>query len=421
MSRDLQKVGRNVSLTLGFAINMLVLAAAGLVMIPALIGSVGPRDWAAIAIAQAIGGFCGVVTGFGWGLSGPAYVARQGSAVRRIRYFESLRGRGLVGSLALPVGVLLLAAVLGGFRLVPSVALLVTAAVAFSPAWFYVGIAKPWTMIFVDTAPRALSTVLAVVLLQAGVTAVLALLVQLVGIALGVVTASIIIGRSPRSETRAGSVLRVLREQAHGMIAAGTSAAFAALPVVLVGVVAPSAVAVYAVFDKVQRQFASAISPVVQVSQGVVARADHGDRRRAVVLVSGTVLALALVGLAAFLWVGPWFLHVLVARTLDFSPLEVAVLGVALALILIEQTVGHAVLATAGRMRALATATLIGAAVGLVLVILGARIGGAVTALIGFETGLALAIVLEVVLNRREREGRGRHALANSVNGVPAA
>lgn len=421
MPRDLEKVGRNLSLTLGFAINMLVLAAAGLVMIPALIGSVGPRDWAAIAIAQAIGGFCGVITGFGWGLSGPAYVAREGNAVRRARYFESLRGRGLVGSVALPGGVLILAAVLGGFRLVPSIALVVTAAVAFSPAWFYVGIAKPWTMILIDTAPRALSTALAVVLLHAGGSAVLALFLQLLGIALGMATASVLIGRFPKPAARAGSVLRVLYEQAHGMVAAGTSAAFAALPVVLVGVVAPSAVAVYAVFDKVQRQFASAISPVVQVSQGVVARAEPSDRRQAVVRVATTVLALAALGIAAFLWAGPWFLHALAARTLEFSPFEVAVLGIALALILIEQTVGHAVLATAGRMRALATATLIGAAVGLVLVVVGASSGGAVAALIGFEAGLAVAIVLEVILNRRERERRARQEFTRSTDRVSAS
>lgn len=398
------RLSRQALLTLGYAVNMVVLAVAGLAMIPALIATVGPRDWADIAVAQAIGGFCGVITGYGWGLAGPAYVARADGPTRARRYFESLRGRALVGSGVIPAGMLLLAVVIGRVGLIPTMALLVTAAVALSPAWFYVGVARPWALIIVDTVPRTLGTGLAILCLHLGFPVIVAFVLQLLGIGVGLLTASVRIGAGGGPRQRGNhwrEAVGVLRGQSTGMVAAGTSAAFAALPVVLVGLVAPAALPVYAVFDKVQRQFASAVSPVVQVSQGLVARAEPNARRAAVRRVTVAVGSISVVGAALFAMIGAWFLHLLVARTIKFDSVEVAVLGTGLALILFEQAFGHAVMATAGRMRQLATATLAGALIGLVLVTVGAHISGALVALIGFEVGLSMTIVLEVLANLR--------------------
>lgn len=393
------RAGRHVLLTLGFAINMVVLAVAGLAMIPALIGAVGPRDWAEVAVAQAIGGFCGVITGYGWGLVGPGYVARATPAERTERYFESLRGRALVGVIVIPVGVGLLCAVIGHVSSVPILALFVTAAVALSPAWFYVGTSQPWTLIVVDTTPRALSTAVAIVGLHMGLAPQAAFCAQLAGLAIGIVVASLLVRRAalaPRTHAPWHRVVEVLSQQTNGMLAAGASAAFAALPVVLVGIVAPTVLPVYAVFDKVQRQFGSAVSPAVQVSQGFVARAEPAARNRAIRRVVIAVGALAVVGVAVFALLGPWFLHILVAQTIRFGSPQVVVLGVGLALILFEQSFGHAVLATAGHTKQLASATFVGGVVGLGLVCVGAVSFGATAALVGFVLGLAVTVSLEV-------------------------
>lgn len=399
-------------MTTGYALNMIVLAVAGLAMIPALIATVGPRDWADIAVAQAIGGFCGVITGYGWGLAGPAYVARADAKTRAVRYFESLRGRTLVGVLVIPAGAVVLAFVVGRFALIPTMALVVTAAVALSPAWFYVGVARPWSLIVIDTVPRTAGTGLAILCLAFGGPVPVAFALQLLGIAVGVLIASLRVGRhgGPGSEKdRWRQAVGALRSQSSGMLAAGTSAGFAALPVVLVGLVAPVALPVYAVFDKVQRQFASAISPVVQVSQGYVARASPRTRSTAVRRVTVVVGGLALGGALLFAAVGAWFLHFLVAQTIRFSTVEVVILGIGLALILFEQTFGHAVIATAGRMKQLAAATFIGAVVGLALVVVGAASSGALFALVGFEIGLGVTVLLELVLTARSaRRARER-------------
>ncbi|RDH98530.1 hypothetical protein DEU32_105125 [Curtobacterium sp. AG1037] len=398
-------IGRQASLTSGFAVNMLILAVAGLIIIPALIVAVGAREWANIAVAQAIGGFCGVLTGYGWGLAGPTYVARADWQTRRLRYLESLGGRSMVALAAIPFGLVILFLVIGRFSAIASLALVVTAAVAFSPGWFYVGIGQPWRLIVIDTIPRAVSTMIAVVWLAAGLSAAAALMIQLAGIATGVLIASLNIGSTHGSENRSSvslrGTLRVLRAQSHGMVAAATSSAFTAMPIVLVGIIAPAALPVYAVFDKVQRQFASAVSPVVQVSQGYVARAEGAGRADAVRRVTAIVVAIAVVGFFIFLLFGRAILHLLVARSLTFTLAQVGVLGAALALILVEQAFGHAVLATAGKMQSLARATMTGAVIGLVLVAVGASVGGAVLALIGFEVGLAIAILLQVIFAAR--------------------
>lgn len=410
-------------LTLGYAANMMALAVAGLAMIPALIAAVGPRDWADIAVAQALGGFCGVITGYGWGLAGPAYVARADAETRGRRYFESLRGRALVGLVVIPAGMLVLALVIGHFSLIPTMALLVTAAVAFSPSWFYVGVGRPWVLLIIDTLPRTMGTGLAIVCLFTGLPVVLALVVQLLGIGSGAVIASFHIGlgsgpREPEDHWRQARA--VLRRQSSGMFAAGISAAFAALPVVLVGLVAPGALPVYAVFDKVQRQFSSAVSPVMQVAQGFVARAKPMARPAAVRRVIVFVGLLSTTGAALFAVVGGWFLHLLVAQTIEFNQLEVAVLGVCLALILFEQAFGHAVLATAGHMKELASATLIGAVLGLILVASGAFVFGALAALVGFEAGLCLVIFLEMLWYRRAAQRSIQSSLRASRRGPTA-
>ncbi|MBF4582939.1 hypothetical protein ITJ54_09695 [Curtobacterium sp. VKM Ac-2865] len=398
---------------------MVALAVAGLALIPALIATVGPRDWADIAVAQAIGGFCGVITGYGWGLAGPAYVARADPRTRALRYAESLRGRALVGIVMLPVGAVVLSLVIDRVALVPILALLTTAAVALSPAWFYVGVARPWTLIVIDTIPRVMGTALGILLLHLGLPTGFAFVSQLTGIGVGLVVATLTIRRQAggaRISVSWPRTLSVLRDQSHGMVAAGASASFAALPVILVGLIAPAALPVYAVFDKVQRQFASAVSPVVQMSQGYVARAAPADRAKAVRRVTLVTGVLSLSGMALFAVIGGWFLHLLVAQTITFTLVEVGILGVALGLILFEQVFGHAVLATAGRMKPLAAATSVGAVVGLLLVSLGAASSGALVALVGFEVGLGVTIVLEVVTDARaERTARRPRNAAHDV------
>lgn len=389
-----------VNKVFGYALSMILLAVASLVAIPALIRASGDAAWGAIAVGQSIGAVAAVGVAYGWSMSGPAEVARGTADDRLIEYFSSLKVRL---TLLLPV---LLGAVGVALLLAPTrkdLAALgaVTATLAGLTAnWFFVGLARPYVLLLLETLPRVAGTTIGIVLMFGGADAWVGLACQGIGFvaAFAAATAWILafLRRSGASADGAPGLAALLKQRGDGLVSALGSAAYVAAPILIVSVVAPGVQAMYALVDKFQRQVSVAAGPAVTVLQGWVPRGRPMARRAQVGLLVCT--GLALLGWGILILIGRTVLGWLGAGELHPSWPIVVLMGAFVAVNFLESVVAKVVLATYRRLRVVAKATIAGAIVGFPAVALGAAWLGAEGALAGVLLGLVIRLGWELAV-----------------------
>lgn len=394
---------RGLARVAGFAASMGLLAVASLAAIPAMINASGPTAWGGIALGQSIGAIAAVVVAYGWGLSGPAVIAAADDAGRRAEYTASVRVKRLLFPVAGALAAGLAAVIARDLWLYGLVGALSATSIGLTANWFFVGLARPYVLLLVETVPRVLGTATGIVAMVLGSGAVLGVACQLAGMLLAFAVSTVwILRNTTASSGPRPTVRQTMLDQRHGLTSTVVSSAYVSAPLVIVSVLAPWAQPLYALADKVQRQINVALGPLITVQQGWVPRARGRQlhRRARLVLLVGAVLAVGC-GLGVMI-AGPFLLdwlgggHVVV-------PLAVLVLMSAfVTLNVYESTVSKVVLAALGRIPVVSRATLIGATVGLPLVGVGAVWFGAVGALIGVVSGLAVHLVLELVPAIRE-------------------
>jgi O-antigen/teichoic acid export membrane protein len=245
-----------------------------------------------------------------------------------------------------------------------------------------------------------LGTGLGIVLMLLGNGALVGVLCQLGGMLGAFVIASVWVFRSagvpraarlPRSRTPV-----VLRAQGMGMSSMLMSAGYVAAPIIIVSAVAPIALPVYAIVDKVQRQVSVALNPMVTVFQGWVPRAS-GERLRGRVGKALTYSALFTAGLGVLMYVGaPYVILWLGGAQIRPSQLTLVLMSVFVAVNMFESVVSKAVMVAIERVHIVATATLAGSIVGLPLVALGAVFFGAGGALAGILSGLLVRLGIQL-------------------------
>lgn len=386
----------------GYGTSMALLAISSLLAIPAMVASSGPQAWGAIAVGQSIGGIAAVIIAYGWGLSGPAAIARADELGRMREYAESA-----VTKIALSVPVAGLAFVIAWivgrqFALFSGVGALSMATIGLTAGWYFVGRGHPWRMLFFETLPRVAGTMVGILFMVTGSSALIGVLWQLFGMVAAFALCSVLIlrpwkTRLIRSISRK-PVRRVLLDQRQGITSSILSSLYASTPIVIVTLLAPAVLPVYAVVEKVQRQVIVALGPFVTVLQGWIPRARdsavlstrvrHGILATAVFAV---VLGVAMLAVAPALirWLGGG----LIQPTFAILTLMATITAVSL----FESVVSKAALSALERLDVVARSIAIGSMVGLPLVAVGTISLGALGALVGILTGLALRLVLELV------------------------
>jgi len=396
----------------GFALSMLLLAVASLVVIPAMVHASGADAWGVIAAGQSIGAVAAVVIAFGWGMSGPARIARADEAGRLTEYTEALVAKLII---FVPVGAIAFVAawLIGGrYPAYAAVGALTAASIGLTANWYFVGMAQPYTMLLVETLPRVAGTVVGIAFMLSGSSALAGLLCQLGGMLAAFTACTLLIlrpwDRHRSARPRRRPLSTVLREQRHGLSSSVVSASYAAAPIVIVGLVAPAVLPTYAIIDKVQRQINAALAPYITVLQGWVPRGTaEGIRlrvRRALVVsaAGGAVLALVLLLIAPELlgWLG---------RGQIQPPYAALVLMVVIiAVNMCESVASKVCLSALDRLDVAARATVTATVVGIVLIVAGVFFWGVLGALTGILAGLVLRIVLELLgMRRRGPAGSG--------------
>jgi O-antigen/teichoic acid export membrane protein len=394
---------RALSRLVGFGLSMVLLALASLILIPVMIRSSGEAGWGAIALGQGIGGLGAVLVSYGWAMSGPTEIARGDDATRLAEFLGSLKVRAVL----LPVTAVVLIAVTVALAPVrPDLAAMGTGVAllaALTTNWYFVGLARPYLLLALETVPRLVFTVAGIVVMENGADAIAGLAWQSGGLVAAFIASTWWILHSLRAggsvTARAPGLRRLLVDHGHGVASSVGSALYSALPLVVVTLVAPLAQPMYALVDKLHGQVVVGLFPAIYVAQGWVPRAaDPGPRARRVLL--GGIAFCVLIAVGALV-LGPWLLDVLGSGHLKPDLLVVELMAVGMALHFYAEIVGHAVLATYRSLRIVAISIMVATVVGLPLVALGGAWWGTVGALAAVNVGYLVRVVMTTIAARR--------------------
>lgn len=418
--KRLKRVRTSMNTIIGYSISMVLLAIVSLAVIPSMVAASGAAGWGMIAAGQSIGGVGAVIVAYGWGLSGPASVARADARMRLTAYAESVTCKLLI---FVPVGILVFSVAWGvgrDYAIFAGVGALSTVTVGLTANWWFVGLTQPYRLLVFETIPRVIGTGIGIFYMTHGSSALVGVLWQLIGMVAAFVASTVWILR-PWKLRRLRSLPRrrvgaVLSSQRQGVTSTVLSSIYTSTPIVIVSLIAPGAQPVYAVVEKVQRQVIVGLGPFVTVLQGWVPRASEQEleRRARMGLAAAAVMAGALGGL--MLAVAPELVGWLGGGQIKPSFLTLILMALVTGVSLIEAVVSKACLAALRRLDVVTRATTIGSLVGLPCVAAGAAFWGAEGALSGILTGLLLRLLLELVGMRRALASRSAAALDLTVN-----
>ncbi|GAA3887022.1 hypothetical protein GCM10022381_31340 [Leifsonia kafniensis] len=399
--RRFRRVTTGLSKITGYALSMILLAVVSLMAIPSMVTASGAAAWGMIAAGQSIGGVAAVIIAYGWGMSGPAAIARADAPGRLREYAESVVCKLLI---CLPFGAAAFAiawAVGRDYALFAACGALSTASVGLTANWWFVGLSQPYRLLVFETVPRVAGTFVGILLMEAGASALVGVLWQLIGMLAAFVVCTLWILRPwrlralRRIERR--PVGTVLAAQRNGLTSTVVSSLYAATPIVLVSLIAPGVQPVYAVVEKVQRQVIVGLGPFVTVLQGWIPRARGAEllvrvkRGMIAATIGASILGILMFVAAQELvaWLGGGLIHPTIVTLLLMSVIT--------AVSLVESVASKAALSALNRLDVAAKATSISAIVGLPLVALGALLAGASGALSGILAGLSLRLLLELL------------------------
>ncbi|MEE2814879.1 MAG: hypothetical protein VYC96_04325, partial [Actinomycetota bacterium] len=225
----------------GFGLSVALLAASSLLLIPAMVDAGGQRAWGAIAVGQSIGAVAAVIIYFGWGHTGPATIARTDADSGRREFSDSLRTRLVLFA---PVALLssgLAALVSPTNPLLAAVGCLSAASVGFTADWYFVGSRRPFAFLALETAPRVLGSLVGIGLLMNGAPVIFGPVSMLGGMLVGFAATSWwVLRRRAPVLVPARTVREVIIAQWHGVGSGAGTAAYAALPLVLISLIAPA-------------------------------------------------------------------------------------------------------------------------------------------------------------------------------------
>lgn len=403
-------IARLGSYTAAVAITSII----GLLAIPVVVTQAGDDVWGIIAVAQTLAALLGVLVSFGWGTTGPAMVAGMAAEDRPRMFLDSLVSRVYLAALVAPFAVLIpFGLTTAEYRSEMIVGCLVYLLPFLGGTWYFVGEARPKRLILCDALPISIGTLAGVagILLTQNVFVFLAC--QGVFNLIAVVATALVISNSAREkrspDLSVAAAFRRLPSQLHGVITAATSSLYVGAPLIMISAFLPAAREVYAMADRFIRYGQIALGPVVQVLQGAIASPDKAAQRHRIkrtTLMAPLIGLLGGAGLAVVLPSGSRLLSN--GRIIVDFGLSVPV-GAVFAGIAVSSVVGLACLIPLGQGRALAASTVLGAAVGVPLIIVAAVfVGPVMVAWAVAVSELVVASYQLAVVRRALNEGTPR-------------
>lgn len=374
--------------------------ASPLLALPAVTSKYGTAAWVAVAVGQSVGGAVAVVVELAWSLTGPQRMARLGEEAGRRVLALSLLSK-LVLFVPLSVVAAAVSAQLsmahGGTAALVAVG---TTAAGLTSIWYYIGRGSVMKIFATDAFPRlfCVSGAAALILLDAPLWTY-----PVVGIILPSavsVAATLFTERIGLVYFRRISFCRiwfVIRVQSVGMSGRALSGVYIALPVAIVSMVAPNAVAVFAAAERLQRICLQILDAIPSVMQRWVGSASDRQQRHA--RIKRAILYNALVGLVAgvgFALGAPLVSRYVFAGSVDL-PLEITVIsGVLVFVVCISKATGNLALVALNRVKVITLSALAGAVVGIPAILVGAVVKGAGGALLAEVIAELIVVTIQV-------------------------
>jgi len=384
---------------LGFGLSVVLLALVALAAIPAMVSASGQAAWGAIVLGQSIGGIGAVVVGYGWGLFGPARVAAAAPTVRRTEYFEAVFAQ-LV--LTLPTCVItasLAFALAPSWRTFAAVGAVSATSIGLTANWYFVGVARPYALLVLETVPRAAGTVVGIILMYLGESAVAGPAGMLAGMLAGVTVSTtwvyVSTAREGAQRVRLRPLRTILALHRNGVTSNLGLALYRAAPIMIVSVVAPAVQPAFALADKVQAQVNVALAPGATVLQGWVPRAVGQARAQRARYAVAFAAVFALVLGAGTAVVSPVLTRWLGNGEIRLSWAVLLLMSACISVNFFQRVVEGAALAPFDGLGVVARAVIVSSILGLPLVALGAAFHGTVGALSGVLFGLTVCAAIE--------------------------
>ncbi|WP_187264933.1 hypothetical protein [Homoserinibacter sp. GY 40078] len=399
----------------------LVVAVSSILLVPALVTAIGPHAWSSVAVAQAVGGLGAAVLLFGWGVTGPALVARADTAARHQRNLESIRVRS---ALTPPVVV---ATSLCCIALTPEhmglavLGCLTTLVTGLSAAWYFLGTGQSWLVLLFEGLPRSAGNLAAIGLALSTNDGQLALGASVAGALLGAVGGTLYVHTSTRRhrEVRARrSLVSLLREGFNGVSASIVNSVYGAAPLMIYAALPTSGLTVFTLVDKLVKQALSGFGPIANALQGWVPAAQESDLWRRI-RIAAAVGAAAFIGATVTLAsTGTWVLGWLSGGTITVDWTAGAAAGLLIGLSSMELVLARSCLIALGATRAMSVATLWTSIAGLTLMAGAAVSIGPVAATLGLAIGVAARVLVYVVVILRHRRAPAAEIAMNHISGA---
>lgn len=283
---------REISRSASFVLVPVVSAVSPLVALPAIADQYGAAGWSDVAIGLAAGGTGAVFAELGWGVIGPQRVAGD-PAGRRTLYSRSLASRLVAVAVIAPLAALAAAVLAQTAPVAASLCAVALVLATLTPSWYLVGVNRPELILLVDSLPRAVCVLGGALLIAGGGP----LEAYGCGLFIAAVTTVVLAGTVPGlphwpsgADFRAS--LRVVLDQRVLVAGRAVTVCTTTVPTILLGLVAPGAVPVYAAVDRPLRMglgVATAVPTRLQSWVGAALESQRSARLRSALLVNVTL------------------------------------------------------------------------------------------------------------------------------------
>lgn len=383
-----------------------ILAFAGLpflslltpfLFLPILARVAGPDAWLAVAVGQSIGAFAALFVALGYNTIGPTAVALEPAATRSVVLERSIRPRLVVFVPVVAIAATSAAvAAPASFRLEAALMAIALTLSGLSAGWYMVGLGRAGLIVLYELVPRIVATSIAALALlwlsEVVWYPVLLIAASLFGSGVFVLRT---MGVRTLFTAAPGAVRRQFVENRVALTTEIAAGAYNSLSVTFVSLAAPTAQAASFVSgDKLYRIGQYSVSALGNALQGWVVE-DQREHFRQRARASLTLhLMLGMLGMLAFVLVGPWLSGFLFGEAVAIDAATSLGLGVATLGISMGTSVGRVLLIGLGARREFMISVIGGAVVGVPAVIALASFFGAA----GGAWGLAIGELVSVAL-----------------------
>jgi O-antigen/teichoic acid export membrane protein len=363
----------------GFVLLPAISLLIPLLVLPGITRSLGAAGWVAVAVAQSLGGAGSVLVDLGWSTTATQRVARQSPANRSRHLAWSLAVRSIAGVPVALVAAAMAAVLVSDHRAEAAALAAIVTLSGNGTQWFFVGIGSPRMLVWTDAVPRVV--LLGVAMIVMAHLPSLWVYVAAMGLgSLASTVGAIVLARCHWTDLRGLTrrrLGRILAIQFTALSARALSAGYIALPIALVGIVAPASVPTFAAAERLQRTALSGLQMFPNAMQGWVGSPTGSERLRRARLAVVSNVGLGVVCGSVYALAAPTVSHWLFSGVATISFSLSVFSGLLILITCTSRATGGLMLVSLGRVGGITQSAAAGLVVGVPAIVIGALLAGA--------------------------------------------